>query len=221
VAPFPELVRERTPAVQAARIDPATVAAAAERALRTRYGEPRGPAWMTRPAWIMYPKWPWIYLNLPALEDRNIPIEEAEGVAQAAIRRVPGIARVHTGTELRRRRERAEASSAELSFDFERSGQIYYELSPYLLPDSDKAGTDHGSPWTYDTHVPLLWFGPGITPGVYQDRAAVADIAPTLAALLGIDPPSGSQGRVLREMLSPSGLDNNGDALTDTDAHSR
>jgi predicted AlkP superfamily pyrophosphatase or phosphodiesterase len=221
VAPLPELVRRRTPSVRAARINPATIAGEAEAALRRRYGEPREPAWMTRPAWLLYGRWPWIYLNLPALEDRGIPVEEAEQTVREAIRVLPGVAQVFTATELRRRRDSAAHSRAELSFDPGRSGQLYYELSPYLVPEPDGAGTDHGSPWTYDTHVPLLWFGAGIAPGVYQEPAAVADVAPTLSALLGIDPPGKSQGRVLREMLLPGGLDDNRDALTDSDAHGR
>jgi arylsulfatase A-like enzyme len=155
------------------------------------------------------------------LEDRGIPIEEAEQVAREAVRGLPGIAQVFTGTELRRRDTSAQRSSAELSFDPERSGQLFYELSPYLVPGPDGAGTDHGSPWNYDTHVPLLWFGPGIAPGVYREAVAVADLAPTLSALLGLDPPAGSQGRVLREMLLPSGLDDHSDALTDPDTHRR
>ncbi|HET6836613.1 MAG TPA: alkaline phosphatase family protein [Gemmatimonadales bacterium] len=221
VAPLPEVVRQRNPAVQAARINPAIIASAAEEALRVRYGEPRAPAWMTPPAWIMYPKWPWMHLNLPGLEDRGIPVEEAERIAQEAIRSMPGVAQVLTGTELRESRRTGAHSRAELSFDPERSGQLYYAFSPYLVPGPDADGTDHGSPWTYDTHVPLLWFGPGIAPGVHQDPVSVGDIAPTLSALLGLDPPGGSQGRVLREMLLPGGLDNHGDALTDPNAHGR
>lgn len=220
VAPLPELVRQRNPAAQAARINPATIAAEAEQALRARYGEPRAPAWMTRPTWIMYPRWPWMHLNLPGLEDRGIPVEEAEQVAQQAMQRMPGVAQVLTGTKLRQR-PGAPLSRAELSFHPQRSGQLYYEFSPYLVPEPDGAGTDHGSPWTYDTHVPLLWFGPGIAPGVYQEPAAVADIVPTLSLLLGLDAPRASQGRVLREMLLPGGLDNQGDALADPNAHGR
>jgi predicted AlkP superfamily pyrophosphatase or phosphodiesterase len=221
VAPLPEVIRERNPTVQAARIDAGVIVAEAERALRSRYGEPRGPAWMTRPAWVMYRAWPWIYLNLPALEDRGIELEEAERVAQEAMRSVPGVAAVITGAELRLRRDSASHSAVELSFYPERSGQLYCELSPYLVTGEGVDGTNHGSPWTYDTQVPLLWAGPGVAPGTYRERAAVADLAPTLSALLGIPPPGRSQGRVLREMLLPGALDNHGDALTDPDAHGR
>ena len=91
----------------------------------------------------------------------------------------------------------------------------------YLVVEQGGDGTNHGSPWAYDTHVPLLWFGPGIAPGTYPDPATVADLAPTLSALLVIDPPAGSLGWVLGEMLLPGGLNKLGDALTDPDAHRR
>ena len=89
------------------------------------------------------------------------------------------------------------------------------------MPEGDPQGTTHGSPWTYDTHVPLLWLGAGVAPGTYAEPVAVTDLAPTLSALLGVDPPNGSQGRVLREMLSPSEVTNEGSALTAPNAQVR
>jgi predicted AlkP superfamily pyrophosphatase or phosphodiesterase len=53
VAPLPELARQRRPPVNAARLDPAVITAAAEKALRARFGNPRAPAWVDRPNWIM------------------------------------------------------------------------------------------------------------------------------------------------------------------------
>ena len=53
----------------------------------------------------------------------------------------------------------------------------------------------------YDAHIPLILMGPGVEPGVYHARVALNDLAPTLATLLGIEPPSGSQGRPLVQAL--------------------
>ena len=64
------------------------------------------------------------------------------------------------------------------------------------------AGTSHFSPWAYDRHVPMLFMGPGIRPGRYDGTVAPIDIAPTLATLLDIQTPAGSEGRVLTEMLT-------------------
>ncbi|MFH4307887.1 hypothetical protein WAJ73_24000, partial [Acinetobacter baumannii] len=63
------------------------------------------------------------------------------------------------------------------------------------------AGTTHGAPYSYDTHVPLIIMGPGIAPGKYHQAATPADIAPTLATLLGVQPPSSVTGRVLLEAM--------------------
>ncbi|HWO87988.1 MAG TPA: hypothetical protein VNL98_02440, partial [Gemmatimonadales bacterium] len=60
---------------------------------------------------------------------------------------------------------------------------------------------EHGQPRDPDTRVPILLWGPGIRPGLYQERAAVTDIAPTLARLLGIAPMERVNGRVLREAI--------------------
>jgi predicted AlkP superfamily pyrophosphatase or phosphodiesterase len=201
VAPLPEVARERDPNGQAGRIDPTVIAAAAENALRTKFGAPRRPGWIFRPNWIMYQGWPSLYLNIPGLEDKRIPVEEAERVAKEAVQKVPGVERVLTASELQQQRKNAVHTSAELSFYPARSGNIYYQLWPYVLPDTKPEGTNHGSPWDYDTHVPLLWYGPGIAPGVHDGTVSVADIAPTLSFLLGIKAPARSQGRVLQEML--------------------
>jgi hypothetical protein len=63
-------------------------------------------------------------------------------------------------------------------------------------------GTTHGSPYGYDTHVPVIFLGSSrIRAGSYTETIGVEDIAPTLATLLAIEPPSGNMGRVLTEML--------------------
>jgi arylsulfatase A-like enzyme len=88
-----------------------------------------------------------------------------------------------------------------LSYYRERSGNVYYELKPFIVPGREPTGTTHGSPWSYDTRVPLLWFGASVKRAVHRTPVSIADIAPTLAAILGIAAPAGSQGRVLHEML--------------------
>jgi predicted AlkP superfamily pyrophosphatase or phosphodiesterase len=62
-------------------------------------------------------------------------------------------------------------------------------------------GSTHFSPYDYDKHVPVLFMGPGIRPGKYHANVSPIDIAPTLATMLSIETPSGSEGRVLTEML--------------------
>jgi arylsulfatase A-like enzyme len=59
----------------------------------------------------------------------------------------------------------------------------------------------HGSPYTYDTHVPVLFHGRGIRPQRVSREVGAEDVAPTIAVHLGIKPPSGSVGVPLREVL--------------------
>jgi hypothetical protein len=59
----------------------------------------------------------------------------------------------------------------------------------------------HGSPYAYDTFVPVIFAGAGIRPAIVRRAVEPASVAPTIAALLGIDPPSGSTAPVLEEVV--------------------
>jgi predicted AlkP superfamily pyrophosphatase or phosphodiesterase len=80
-----------------------------------------------------------------------------------------------------------------------RSGDITLVVKPNWMTAS--TGTTHGSPYDYDTHVPIAFMGAGIAPGKYPAAATPADIAPTLAALTGIKLPH-ADGHALREALA-------------------
>lgn len=87
-----------------------------------------------------------------------------------------------------------------------RSGDICYALRPGFFERedwSDGRGTTHGSPWTYDTHVPILFYGTGIRPGEVVRRTSITDIAPTLAVLLGTAFPDACSGHPVPEVLAP------------------
>ena len=65
------------------------------------------------------------------------------------------------------------------------------------------AGTNHFSPWSYDRHVPLAFYGAPFAPGEYHDRVAPVDLAVTFSSLAGVNRPSAAVGRVLTEALKP------------------
>jgi arylsulfatase A-like enzyme len=84
----------------------------------------------------------------------------------------------------------------------ERSGDVQYVLKPYWMFGSTSSVATHGSPHAYDTHVPLLMYGPRwIRPGRKDARVHVVDIAPTVARLLRIPAPATGQGLVLADTL--------------------
>ena len=72
------------------------------------------------------------------------------------------------------------------------------------------AGTNHFSPWSYDRHVPLAFFGAPFVPGEYHERVAPVDLAVTLASLAGVNQPSAAVGRVLTEAIKPTGQPHGG-----------
>jgi arylsulfatase A-like enzyme len=78
-------------------------------------------------------------------------------------------------------------------------------LDAYQMAGSpDWGGTTHFSPWSYDRHVPLAFYGAPFVPGEYHGRVAPVDLASTLSSLAGINQPSAAVGRVLTEALKPT-----------------
>jgi predicted AlkP superfamily pyrophosphatase or phosphodiesterase len=152
-----------------------------------------------------------IYFNLEALRRDRVDVEEAERVAGEAALTVPGVARYFTRGQLLR--GGALASSAKDSsvdpvarrvqhgFFARRSGNVIFVTEPYTY-SSTAINATHGSPYSYDTHVPLIIRGSGVAGGRYFEPATPADIAPTLAAILRIQAPSNVTGRILLEALS-------------------
>jgi predicted AlkP superfamily pyrophosphatase or phosphodiesterase len=121
----------------------------------------------------------------------------------AAMKRLPVVADAWTEADLLRRTPadsfavlmrrslypgRAGSSSA-------RAG-VEIRLAPGVLPN-ELTGTTHGSPYWYDRHVPMIFMGRGIPAGRIASRVSTVDFAPTIAALLGVRPPRGVDGRVL------------------------
>jgi len=77
-------------------------------------------------------------------------------------------------------------------------------LDAFQLAGSGQfAGTTHFSPWSYDRHVPLAFYGAPFVPGEYHEQVAPVDLAVTFASLAGVNRPSAAVGRVLTEALKP------------------
>lgn len=88
----------------------------------------------------------------------------------------------------------------------ERSGDVLWVFDPYVIPGdrvnpANDRGTTHGSPWPYDTHVPLLLFGSGIVRGRFERPVSPACLASTVAGLVGVPAPAGNVESPLHEAL--------------------
>jgi len=144
-----------------------------------------------------------IYFNYDALKRDGVDVEEFSQVVVRAALTVPGIARCFTRLQLLRGATSVTdpiERRALHGFYPSRSGDVMMVAEPYKYIAETITAT-HGSPYSYDTHVPTIIMGPGVNAGRYLEAATPADIAPTLSALLRITAPSNSTGRVLIEAL--------------------
>jgi predicted AlkP superfamily pyrophosphatase or phosphodiesterase len=86
-------------------------------------------------------------------------------------------------------------------FHAERSGDIVLVQKPFQLSGTAAVGTTHGSVYSYDTHIPVLFFGKSFKRGRYADPFSITDIASTLSAALRLTEPSGNMGVPLTKIL--------------------
>lgn len=81
------------------------------------------------------------------------------------------------------------------------SGDVLLVPLPSILSSSSRTGTSHGSGYSYDTHIPMIFYGNGIKKGASSKEYQIVDIAPTIANLLQIAFPNGTNGKVIDEVL--------------------
>lgn len=141
------------------------------------------------------------YLNLELVRALKLDLAEVERVAAAAARSEDHIARVYTWHDLENGAVQRDDIGRAFSLGFyaARSGNLFILPEPYYLFEA--TGAAHGTPYDYDSHVPVLFWGAGIKPGQYSRSVAINDIAPTLAAILQVEQPSGSTGHILSEVF--------------------
>jgi len=162
-------------------------------ALAARYGEGQ---WVAG-SWDLS-----IFLNRKLIADHHLdPVEVRRAAAEAAYT-VDHLARVYTWDQLVSGAVPGDEMSRRVmnGFNVRRSADLNFMPEPYWLVTNST--TSHGTTYSYDAHVPVIFLGPGIVPGHYDDSVTVNDIAPTLATILEVETPSGSIGRVLTEMFA-------------------
>lgn len=132
---------------------------------------------------------------------RNISLDDAAREAARILAAQPGIAAAMARADVASPGVSTApmASTFAKSLDRERTPDLVYAPKPGWILSSRAAGTTHGAPNPWDTHVPMMFYGPGAIGSGRVDAAAdITDLAPTLAQLLGMAAPAGSEGRALR-----------------------
>ena len=119
----------------------------------------------------------------------------------AQARAVPGIARVDRPRDLRRADPALDPIARRWAHQLPEDSpmDLVITLTRYSLWSSIPAS--HGSPYDHDAHVPVIFYGPSVRAGRYTQFARVVDIAPTLAAILGVRPLERLDGVVLTQAI--------------------
>ena len=147
---------------------------------------------------------PSIHLDYAQIEKAGLRRDDVENVAARFLLDQAGVAQVYTRTQL----ESGAVSDTRMStlvrraWNRQLSGDLMVITKPYWFFGTGTTGASHGTPYAYDTNVPLLIMGKRwITPGAYGQYAEVVDIVPTLGVLLHVRPPAAAEGRVLTETV--------------------
>jgi len=150
---------------------------------------------------------PYLYLNRELIAAKGLDQAEVERAVAEVLTDFDGVALAVSSSALRTGNlpETPILRSVLNNFNPKRSGDIYVVFEPHrFINDFDGliVACTHGSPWSYDTFVPLIAVAPGVKPQTVYRRVSPLDIAPTLAALVGAKPPSGAEGDPLKEIVT-------------------
>jgi predicted AlkP superfamily pyrophosphatase or phosphodiesterase len=150
---------------------------------------------------------PYLYFSADVRIDRRIDQEALETAVVEELSKFPGVSLAVSSSALRRGSlpDTDLYRSVIRNFHPKRSGDVFIVFEPnWFINDFDGliVASTHGSPWTYDTHVPIVFAGAGLLPMTVDRRVHTIDIAPTLSAYFGIKYPSGSVGTPLEEVLN-------------------
>lgn len=139
-----------------------------------------------------------VYLNRELVEEQDVSLADMQKDAANFLRGLDGVQSTNTATNFEYKDYiNGLQANYQNGFHYDRSGDVYIELKPGWLDSSYRTGTSHGSPYNYDTHVPLLFYGWNVPHGKTSQKTIITQIAPTISAMLNIDYPSGSKAKVL------------------------
>jgi predicted AlkP superfamily pyrophosphatase or phosphodiesterase len=189
IPPLPERLKAINPLVNTGRVDTPRLLKTCETALDQAFGPLGGDRrWLVSDAGQ-------VLFAQGVMAEKKIMAAAAENVVRDALLTVDFIQAAFTRSELETGHVQGEGAATQLSFNKERSGDVIYYAKPFWV--DRKSGTNHGTPHNYDTHVPLVFFGAGVKPGVYTRKVGIDDVAPTLSHILGLPAPPRAEGNVL------------------------
>ena len=145
---------------------------------------------------------PYLYLDDDKIAAAKLDRTKVEHAIADALTDFDGIALAVASSRLSAQQTNPLIAQVRNNTHVSRSGDIYIIQEPYwFLFDKGPIAAMHGSPWRYDTHVPIIFFGSAIQPKMVHRRVHPVDVAPTIAAILGMTPPGSAEGSALEEVL--------------------
>jgi predicted AlkP superfamily pyrophosphatase or phosphodiesterase len=145
---------------------------------------------------------PYLYLDENKITKAKMNQAKVERAIAKALIESNGIAAAIPSSDLIVKQGNPVAQQIQRNFHPSRSGDIYVAQDPYwFLLDSGPIAVMHGSPWRYDTHVPIIFAGAKMKSKIVHRLVHPVDVAPTIANLLGMTPPSSAQGLLLKEVF--------------------
>ena len=163
--------------------------------LKTRYQLPAEALMSINP--------PYVYLDHQIINDHHLKLSEVSQYAAQIINQQPGVFKAYTLPVSGIERDWLSAKVDRMAYP-SRAGDVYIVQPPYQSNGrNSESRVTHGSPWKYDSYVPLIFAHPNLKPQKISRPVTTTDIAPTLAAMLMIKSPSAAVGQPLPEVLSP------------------
>ncbi len=150
-----------------------------------------------------------IYLDHKKIDSLSLDLKQVSEEVAAIILEWDEVKKVYTATQLSGKGMNDEwMDMVRKGYHKEESGDVLFILEAGYLPKSEdtelaRKGTSHGSAHTYDTHVPLLWYGKNIPTKEVFREINITDISATLAHLLYLQKPSSTTGKAILEILQP------------------
>ncbi|HDY83974.1 MAG TPA: alkaline phosphatase family protein [Halieaceae bacterium] len=146
---------------------------------------------------------PYLYLDGDAISARGLNRQNVATAIAAELAKKPGIGDAIPGSHILQANPSGPAAAVRYNHHPQRAGDVYIFQQPYwFMFDRGPVAAMHGSPWAYDTHVPIIFVGSGIDAARVGRLVHPIDVAPTLSALLNISPPASAQGTVLVEVVN-------------------
>lgn len=142
-----------------------------------------------------------VYFNKDNLADKKITLSQVVSVLKPVLMKEYYIDQVLFRDEILVERKLPQGEYAQFAERTltKNSGDIIVIFKPFFY--SDRYPLTHMTHYSYDRYVPLVLFGKSFNQGIYREIVRVIDIAPTLSSILGIIPPSQSEGRVMSEII--------------------